>query len=51
MSVIRTRSTSELTKLVPPSIASLIDFHGPASDSGGSEHSDELEHVAILSTN
>lgn len=51
MFVTKTMSTSEFTKLVPSVIPHFNPIQLAASDSNGAEQSDELEHVAILSTN
>lgn len=46
-----TMSTFEFTKLVPWVIPHFNPVQLAASDSDGAEQSDELENVAILSTN
>lgn len=51
MFVTKTMSTSEITKLVPSVIPQFNQIQLAASDPNGAEQSDELEHVAILSTN
>lgn len=47
----KTMSTSEFTKLVPWVIPHFNPVQLAASDSEGAEQSDDVEHVAILSTN
>lgn len=51
MLVTKTMSTSEFKKLVPSVIRHFNPVQLAAADSDGAEQSDELEHVAILSTN
>ncbi len=47
----KTMSTSEVTKLVSWIIPRFNPFQLAASDSDGADLSDDVEHVAILSTN